>query len=91
MLEKGDRAGYEGLLAFLRLQMQKAASREEFEQCILWRDAIHKLENQLDIFDAMHVITLMRAKIPSGEIDAFLEKFRKEYKEKKSGQPEQRD
>lgn len=91
MLEQGDRAGYEGLLALLRLQMQKAAELEEFEQSILWRDAVHKLEHHLDIFDAMHVITLMRAKIPSGEIDAFLEKFRKEYKEKKSGQPEQRD
>ncbi len=91
MIDQGDRAGYEGLLAFLRLQMHIAAEREEFEQCILWRDAIHKLENHLDVFDAMHVITLMRAKVPEDEVNTFLSKFRAEYKKKSSGQPEQRD
>lgn len=86
-----DEAEYRGLIQFLNIQMKKSAEKKEFEQAILWRDGIDHLENKLDIYDAMHVINLLRARIPHHEIEEFLGNFRAQYARMQSGQPERRD
>lgn len=89
--ERGKEVEVQGLLAFLRIQMEKAAKKNEYEQAILWRDAIHKIEKKLDMYDAIHVIDLLRTRVPHHEIEDFLASFKTKFERMRSGQPERRD
>ncbi|MEK7192409.1 MAG: hypothetical protein AAB646_02770 [Patescibacteria group bacterium] len=79
--------------AFIELMQKlekKAARNKEYEQAILWRDAMYKIENKLDIYDAMHVVDLLRLRVPHDEVEKLISKYREQYKHVRGGQPEQR-
>ena len=69
---------------------KKASEKGEYEKAILWRDAIYKLENKLDIYDTINAIDLLRIEIPHKEVEETIEKYKSKYYEIRGGQPEQR-
>jgi hypothetical protein len=69
---------------------EEAVSRHEYEKAILWRDAIYKLENKLDIYDTINAIDLLRVEIPHKEVEETIEKYKAKYYKIRGGQPEQR-
>ncbi len=72
-------------------KLEKAATqRKEYEKAILWRDAIHKLKQKLDIYDALNAIELLKVEIPHQELTAAIEKYKVRYHTIRGGQPEQR-
>lgn len=68
----------------------KAKEKREYEKAILWRDAIYKLENKLDIYDTINAIDLLRIEIPHKTVEETIEKYKAKYYEIRGGQPEQR-
>jgi len=68
----------------------KAARAGDYEKAILWRDAIFKLKNRLDIYDAINAIDLLRLEIPNEKVEKTIEKYKKQCNEIRGGQPEQR-
>ncbi len=68
----------------------KSIKNQEYEKAIMWRDAIYKLENKLDIYDTINAIDLLRIEIPHNEVEETVEKYKKKYLEIRGGQPEQR-
>ncbi len=91
-LEKGgSEVGiYHAFIDMLKDLEQKAAKVGEYEKAILWRDAIYKLENKHDIYDAINAIDLLRQEIPYEEVEKTLDKYTEPYKKIRGGQPEQR-
>ncbi len=89
-LEAGKPEVYWAFLDTMKKEMQKAARKQEFEKAILWRDAIIKIENQDDIYDAMHATDLLRTVVPGGELEKLMDKYKAKYKKIRGGQPEQR-
>lgn len=87
---KGEPWVYTAFIQMLRKKMWEAARKQEFEKAILWRDAIWKLETKNDIYDAIHVIDLLRAEMPHPEVEKIIKKYEKKYKKIKPGQPEMR-
>ena len=79
--------------AFIHMMKQlekEAAAKGEYEKAILWRDAIYKLENKLDIYDTINAIDLLRVEIPHKDIEKTIEKYKDKYRQIRGGQPEQR-
>lgn len=74
---------------FKRLE-KEAATNGEYEKATLWRDAVWKIENKSDIYDAMHVIDLLRLEIPNYEVEQILAQYKEQYLKIRGGQPEQR-
>ena len=70
---------------------KKAAKSREYEKAWMWREAQYKLENKLDVYDAIHVVDLLRQEIPHKEVDLVIQDHISKYKEMRGGQPEQRD
>ncbi len=70
---------------------REAAAKGEYEKAILWRDAIYKLENKLDIYDTINAIDLLRVEIPHKEVEETIEKYKDKYRQIRGGQPEQRE
>ena len=81
---------YRAFLDLMKEEMKKAAQKENYEEAVLWRDAIWKLETKNDIFDAVHAVDLLRKQIPDTQIRKMLDKYTADYKNLVSGQPEQR-
>ncbi len=81
---------YFAFVEILKERMRKAAKKESFEKAILWRDAIWRLETKNDIYDAIHVIDLLRMKMAEPELEELINKYRKKYKRIRPGQPELR-
>lgn len=81
---------YKAFIDLMRGEMKKAAEKENFEEALLWRDAIWKLETKNDIFDAVHAVDLLRKQIADTTIREVLDKYTADYKNLVSGQPEQR-
>jgi ribosome-associated translation inhibitor RaiA len=81
---------YWAFIDMMKKMEKKAAQSGEYENAILWRDAIYKLENKLDIYDAINAIDLLRAQMPNEEIEKTIEKYKKDYQNIRGGQPEQR-
>ncbi len=69
---------------------KKAAEKGEYEKALMWRDSVYKLENRLDIYDAINAIDLLRIEIPHAEVEKTLDVYTAKYKEIRGGQPEQR-
>ncbi|MES2471118.1 MAG: hypothetical protein V4526_02725 [Patescibacteria group bacterium] len=69
---------------------KEAAARGEYEKAILWRDALYKLTNKLDIYDTVNAIDLLRIEVPHNEVEAVIEKYKEKYRAMRGGQPEQR-
>ena len=81
---------YYAFLAMMERLKKEATKRGEYEQAILWRDAIFKLKNKLDIYDTMNAIDLVRVKIPHDEVEKTIIEYEKKYHRLRGGQPEQR-
>lgn len=90
--EKGgnERGVYEAFLFLLRRQERLAAKKREYEKAVLWRDALYKIENKLDIYEAVNAIDLLRLELPHNSIEKVLDRFTAKYKKIRGGQPEQR-
>ncbi|MDP2788680.1 MAG: UvrB/UvrC motif-containing protein [bacterium] len=81
---------YNAFIELLKDAMIKASKKENFEEAILWRDAIWKLETKNDIFESVHAIDILRKQLTNAEILDMIGKYRREYEKLSSGQPEQR-
>jgi hypothetical protein len=68
----------------------KAKDKGEYEKSILWRDARYKLENKLDIYDAINAVDLLRVEIPSEDVEETIREYKDKYRAIRGGQPEQR-
>lgn len=88
--EAGKEEVYKAFIETMKDEMKKAAKKEEYEKAILWRDAIWKLETKNDIYDAIHATDLLRKEVPLLDLEKIMDKYKKEYEKKKSGQPEDR-
>lgn len=91
-LEKGgdEAAKYHAFLDTFKRLEKEASAKGEYEKAILWRDAVWKIENKMDIYDAMHVVDLLRLEVPNVEVDEIIKKYQGDYKKIRGGQPEQR-
>ncbi len=79
---------YNALLKALKEEEIKARDQREYEKAIKWRDSQYKLERDLDIYDAVHVMDIFRAE---GNFDRFKEilaEYKNKYKIISKGQPE---
>lgn len=81
---------YPAFMEMMEKEMNRAAKRREFEKAILWRDAMTKLENKTDAYDAIHVVDQLRANTDNSEVEALIKKYKKQYQKIRGGQPEQR-
>jgi hypothetical protein len=89
-LEGGDAAAWKAFYETMRREEQRAAERGAYEEAILWRDGLYKLEHKLDMYDTMYIIDLLHRKLPKGEIEDTIESYRKDYNQIRGGQVEQR-
>jgi hypothetical protein len=90
-LKNGKANVYYAFLDLMKSEMEKATKNREFEKAILWRDAITKIEEKNDIYDAVHVTDLLRMTVPHDELESLIIKYKEKYKKIRSGQPEQRN
>ncbi len=81
---------YYAFLAMMERLKKEAAKQGEYEQAILWRDAIFKLKHKLDIYDTMNAIDLVRVKIPHDQVEKVIVEYEAKYRRLRGGQPEQR-
>lgn len=88
--EPAETGVYYAFIDMMKNLEKKAADKGAYEEAILWRDAIFKLENQLDIYDTINAIDLVRVKIPHEEVEKTVQKYKEKYQKLRGGQPEQR-
>jgi len=81
---------YDAFIYFMKKKMLEASEKENYERAILWRDAIWKLETKNDIYDAIHATDLLRVEVSDENLKKIMEKYKKQYKKIKGGQPEDR-
>lgn len=86
-----EKGVYEAFIAMMQKLEADSAAKGEYEQAILWRDAVYKLENKSDIYDAIHAVDLLRTKLPYDEVERTLDRYTAKYRQIRGGQPEQRD
>ncbi len=86
----GSENVYYAFLDMMEKLKKGAIEKDEYEQAILWRDAIFKLKNKLDIYDTMNAIDLVRIKIPHDEVEKTIVEYEEKYRRMRGGQPEQR-
>ena len=87
----GEEQGvYFAFMDMMKRLEREAVKRHEYEKAILWRDAMYKLENKLDIYDTINAIDLLRVEVPHKEIEETIEKYKAKYYKIRGGQPEQR-
>ncbi len=84
----GATAHYKALLEALKIEEKKASDKREYEQAIKWRDAQYKLERDLDIYDAVHVMDMFREEGNFAKFEELLSKYRDKYRLISKGQPE---
>ena len=89
-VEAGKPEVFRAFVEFMKWEMKKAAEKEDFEEAILWRDAVWKLETKNDIYDAVHVVDILRNKVPTGELKDLADFYREEYRKLRGGQAEDR-
>jgi alpha-amylase/alpha-mannosidase (GH57 family) len=87
----GEEEGvYHAFIDMMKKLETKASAAGEYEKAILWRDAVYKLEQKHDIYDAINIIDLLRIEIPHEEVEATIQSYKDEYHRIRGGQPEQR-
>lgn len=87
----GAEAGvYHAFIDMIQKLEQEATKLGEYEKAILWRDALFKLDNKLDIYDTINAIDLLRIEIPHAQVEAIIGKYKESYDKIRGGQPEQR-
>ena len=79
---------YHAFIEAMGKRMKIAAKHQKYEKAILWRDAIWKLETKNDIYDAIHVVDLLRQEVTTVELEKLINKYQKQYNNLKPGQPE---
>lgn len=91
-LEKGgaEKGVYHAFIQMMKRLEREARKRGEYEQAILWRDAVYKLQHKHDVYDTINVIDLLRTKIPHDEVEKTLDRYTDQYRKIRGGQPEQR-
>ena len=82
---------YDAFIEMMKRKMKEASGNQEFEKAVLWRDAVWKLENKNDIYDAIHATDLLRAEVADWQLRELMDSYKEQYKKIKPGQPEQRD
>jgi hypothetical protein len=88
----GEHIGiYEAFMDIMRENELKSAKNADYEQAIMWRDAQEKIKTKNDIYDAVHAVDVIRAKMPFDIVEKILDKYTDKYKKIRGGQPEQRD
>ncbi len=87
---KGAENVYYAFIAMMERLEAEATKKAEYEQAILWRDAIFKLKHKLDIYDTLNAIDLVRVKIPHDEVEKTIVEYEEKYRRMRGGQPEQR-
>lgn len=87
---QGEPWVFDAFIEMMKKAMKEAADKESYEEAIIWRDAVWKLETKNDIYDAIHAVDLLRKQITNAEILDAIGKYRREYERLVSGQPEQR-
>jgi alpha-amylase/alpha-mannosidase (GH57 family) len=87
---QAEKGVYYAFLEMMKALEEKASKNGQYEEAILWRDAIFKLQNKLDIYDTINAIDLLRVKIPHKEVEETIEKYKEKYRKIRGGQPEQR-
>ncbi len=88
--EKGDEATWRAIIDLLKREELEAAGRGDYEAAILWRDGAYKLEHKLDIYDAWYILDIMRTKLPRGEVEATINRYKADFDKIRGGQVEQR-
>lgn len=81
---------YNAFVAMMRNLEKKSAAHGEYEKAILWRDAVYKLEQRSDIYDAVSAIDLVRLEIPYEKVEKIISEYKEKARRIRSGQPEQR-
>lgn len=89
-LESDKPEVYQAFFDLMQKKEKDSAMRGDYEEAILWRDALWKLDTKNDIYDAIHVTDLLRARLPHGELEKLMDRYRKEYKKIRGGQGEDR-
>jgi hypothetical protein len=89
-VEAGKPEVYDAFIDMMKRKMEEAASKNNYERAILWRDAIWKLETKNDIYDAIHAVDLLRKEVSDPALRELMDKYKRQYKKIKSGQPELR-
>ncbi len=79
---------YKALLTALKEEEERAASDREYEKAIKWRDSQYKLERDLDIYDAVHVMDVFRTEGNFKRFEEILAQYKEEYRKISKGQPE---
>lgn len=79
---------YVSLMKALKDEEMNAAAKREYEQAIKWRDSQYKLERDLDIYDAVHIIDLFKAEGDFAKFEEYLREYRQKYRAVSKGQPE---
>ncbi len=79
---------YVAILKALRDEEIAVAGRREYEQAIKWRDSQYKLERDLDIYDAVHIIDLFKVEGDFAKFEEYLREYRQKYRAVSKGQPE---
>ena len=87
-IEDGKPEVYNAFINMMKEKMKEAVQEKNFEKAILWRDAIIKIENKNDIYDAMHATDLLRIEVSDKSLRELMDKYKEEYKKIKPGQPE---
>ncbi|MBU1104746.1 hypothetical protein KJ664_02495, partial [Patescibacteria group bacterium] len=85
--DRGKPGEYKALLELLEKQEKLCAQKGEYEQAIRWRDGRYKLKNNLDIYDAVHVIDQLRQEEVFKDYDNLVQRY-SHYKTLSPGQPE---
>jgi hypothetical protein len=88
--DRASGGAYEAFGRLLRDEERRAAQAANYEAAALWRDAVFKLEQRRDVYDAWHVIDMLRARLPNEKIESYLAKYERDYRHIRGGQPEQR-
>lgn len=91
-LEAGgaEPAVYQAFIDMMTNQEQEASKRRDYEAAVMWRDAVYKIENKTDMYEAVHAVDLLRTTLPNDEVEATIARYKDEYRRIRGGQPEQR-
>ncbi|MDB5178563.1 MAG: hypothetical protein JWN01_506 [Patescibacteria group bacterium] len=89
-LERGDHGTWHAFVDMMRHEEQDAAGRRDYEEAILWRNGIYKLEHKLDIYDSLYVLDLLHKRLPRGEVEETISQYKAKYNSIRGGQVEQR-
>ncbi len=87
---RAGKAEYQAFVSIMKRLEKQSAARGEYEQAILWREAVYNLEHKLDVYEAVNAVNLIRTKIPNEKIMQIVERYKAQYSHLRGGQPEQR-